>query len=99
MVLSNAYPYDLWDEHKVEDHLLAVPRRHTETFHELTTAEQNDLMQLVASYEAKHYNVYWRAASNSGKSVPHLHIHLIKVRGNRSRFRLYLKKPYISIGL
>ena len=96
-VLENKYPYSHWDSQAVEDHLMIVPKKHTDTLSDLDASEAVEYVQLVGSYESKGYSVYSRTASSKIKSVAHQHTHLIKTSEKISRFVLYSKKPYIRI--
>lgn len=65
-------------------HLLAIPKRHVESFLDLTAAEARDVQAMVTRgatvLRAKgidDYTILVRNGENSGKSVPHLHYHLI----------------------
>lgn len=94
-VANNLFPYSIWDGHEVEDHAMVIPKRHVEGIHELTEAEQCELIQTIASYEARGYSVYARAPINQQKTVPHQHTHLIKLCGKPKRLHIASKKPYI----
>lgn len=68
----------------VADQLLVIPKRHIENFSQLTLLEALDcfrLMRWVAArfYQNGHtgYNILLRDGEGVGKSIPHLHIHLI----------------------
>lgn len=96
VVIPNKYPYDIWEYRDVEDHLMIVPKRHAKSLHELTAAEQQDVMELMARYEQQGYDVYARATGSRTRSVPdHQHTHLIKTAGKPGRASLYIRKPYI----
>lgn len=65
-------------------HLLAIPKRHVESFLDLTVTETRDVQAMVTRgasvLRAKgidDYTILVRNGENSGKSVPHLHYHLI----------------------
>lgn len=65
-------------------HLLAIPKRHVESLSDLTAAETCDVQAMVAMgigvLAAKcieDYTVLARNGRASGKSVPHVHYHLI----------------------
>lgn len=65
-------------------HLLAIPKRHVESLSELTAAEMRDVQAMVAAgigvlaiKGIEDYTVLARNGRASGKSVPHLHYHLI----------------------
>lgn len=93
-VVKNLTQYDLWEFHKVEDHLMVVPKRHTETISELTSAERLAIMEKVAEYESKGYSVYARGVGFIKKSVKHQHTHLIKVNNKKPKFAIFIESPY-----
>jgi len=82
---------------EVTDHLMIVPKKHVESLHDLTSKEKIDIIDLIATYEKKGYNVYAREKGNATKSVPHQHTHLIKTKNKRASFVLYLRKPYFLL--
>lgn len=77
-VIRDAYPVS-------PGHTLIIPRRHIGSFFELTTAERDCLMDLLA--EARHqlanelspqgYNIGINDGPAAGQTIGHLHIHLI----------------------
>jgi len=98
--MKNKYPYDIWEMRNVVDHLLVTPKRHVKSLAELTKPEQQELMSLLAGYQAKDYNVYARADGSKQLTVPnHQHSHLIKTSHKQGIFSLILKKPYLLIKL
>jgi diadenosine tetraphosphate (Ap4A) HIT family hydrolase len=80
VVLRNLFPYALWDSAPVEEHLMVVPARHLLVFDEFTDQEASDYFAVLRRYEAAGYSVYTRAQSNLGRSVGHLHTHLLRTR-------------------
>lgn len=80
IVLRNLFPYAYWDNVPVDDHLMVVPARHVLTFDEFTPQEEADHFAVVRRYETAGYSVYTRAQGNRGRSVGHLHTHLILTR-------------------
>jgi diadenosine tetraphosphate (Ap4A) HIT family hydrolase len=73
-------------------HTLIIPKRHVESFFDVTDAERTDLMSLLA--EARDdldrelhpagYNIGINDGAAAGQTVPHLHIHLIpRYEGDR----------------
>jgi diadenosine tetraphosphate (Ap4A) HIT family hydrolase len=93
-VIKNIFPYSLWDNQKVADHLMIVPKKHTDTLADLTAAEASEYVKLLAEYEKNHYNVYARAPSSSIKTISHQHTHLIKPQGGARKFVFLLRKPF-----
>lgn len=94
MVVPNRYPYHFWEFMSVTDHLMAIPKRHVESLHELDKDEQSEIMGVFADYQARGYNIYAREAGSPAKSVPHQHTHMIKTNNVRARLYFYLRKPY-----
>ena len=65
-------------------HLLAIPERHVESYRDLTRAELRDAqavlamgVDVLAAKGIDDYTILVRNGANSGKSVKHLHYHLI----------------------
>lgn len=94
-IITNMFPYTSWDDQRVEDHLMIIPKKHTETLSDLTPEEANEYVHLLGSYEARGYNVYARAPQSTIKTVPHQHTHLIKPKGKRIKAMIYVDKPYV----
>lgn len=97
LVIKNIFPYQFWDFMKVTDHLMVVPKRHVESIHELKPAERLDLIDLLADFQSKGYNMYAREQGNVIKSVPHQHTHLIKCDSKTAKLFVYLRRPYMFI--
>lgn len=94
-VIENIFGYDVWEYKDVIDHLMAIPRRHVKNLDELNAQESREVMQLIAEYEKRGYNVYARGSDNAQKSVPlHQHTHLIKTAPNPGRGIFFWRKPY-----
>lgn len=93
-VIRNIHQYQYWEFMKVTDHLMIIPLKHVESLHDLDNKAKIDLIDLIAKYESKGYNVYAREKDNSVKSVPHQHTHLIKTENRKASFVLYSRKPY-----
>ena len=96
-VITNKFPYSLWDDQTVLDHLMIVPRQHTNTLSDLLPDEAQEYIQLVSSYEKNGYNVWARAPQSSMKSVIHQHTHLIKPGKKTLKIMLYIRKPYFRL--
>lgn len=66
-------------------HTLILPRRHVESFFEVTEAERNAMMALLDAAKAgldmafrpNGYNLGINDGQAAGQTVPHLHMHLI----------------------
>lgn len=94
-VARNIYPYNIWDDHEVSDHLMIVPRRHIVGIHEYSKAEKQEFADIVGEYEAKGYSLFARAPENKQKTIAHQHTHLIKLTGAPKNIQIGIKKPYI----
>jgi diadenosine tetraphosphate (Ap4A) HIT family hydrolase len=94
-VIPNRTFYDQWELRKVVDHAMIIPKRHVLSLSELSAEERLDIMNLVAEYEGKGYEIYARSPVSLSRSVPHQHTHLIKTEPKVGRGLFYLSKPYI----
>jgi len=93
-IIGNLFPYDLWDDREVAEHLLIVPKQHTESVHTFCAEQKAEYVDIIGEYEVQGYSIYARAPSNKAKTVPHQHTHLIKLRGDAKRIRIHNAKPY-----
>ena len=98
-VVRNIFAYSIWDGQKVVDHLMIIPKRHTDTLSDLNDQEALDNFKLTSTYESKGYNLYSRAPQSNTKTILHQHTHLIKTHGVIGKFLFLLKKPYVRISL
>jgi ATP adenylyltransferase len=96
-VIPNRVAYDMFEGRRVTDHLMVIPRRHTESIGDFTDDEKLDQMNIIADYEARGYNVYARAIDSSSRSVKHQHTHFIKLVGKKPQFIFYVAKPHLLI--
>lgn len=94
-ITPNRTFYDHWELRDVVDHLLVVPKRHVASLSQLDKVERAEIMDMLAEYEGKGYEVYARSPGSISRSVAHQHTHLIKTSGKARRGMLYLNKPYI----
>lgn len=76
-VVPNKFPYEVWDGSPVVDHQMVVPARHVLSLDEYTDREALDFFAVVRRYEAMGYSVYSRSPRNTGRSIKHVHTHLI----------------------
>ena len=65
-------------------HLLVTPERHIESFEELTAEEKNDIdemllqaIQFLKKIGHEDYSILLRNGKKTGKSIEHLHYHII----------------------
>lgn len=77
-VIKAKYPYELWEDMIVGEHLLAVPKRHVAGIEHLNEREGAGMVRLLGKYSLLGYSAYTRASNNIAKSVVHLHTHLLK---------------------
>lgn len=96
-VISNIFPYSLWDSQPVEDHLLLIPHIHTDTLADLPSEAAQEFVKVISSYESAGYSIYARAPGSTMKSLVHQHTHLIKTRSRNVRGVFYVRKPYIRL--
>lgn len=94
-MVHNLTYYDLWEARDVTEHLLVIPKRHAVSMAELSQAERLDIINIIAFYEAKGYNVYARGAMSPSKSVPHQHTHLIKTADRPAKAIVYVQRPLL----
>ncbi|GEL15276.1 HIT family protein [Pediococcus cellicola] len=96
-VMANNLCVAFWDSHPVsKGHLLIVPRRHVAQIWDVTEAERQALVQLVADakkhldkqFKPDGYNVAINSGAAAGQSVFHCHIHLIPRYWNQTTKRL-----------
>jgi diadenosine tetraphosphate (Ap4A) HIT family hydrolase len=96
-IITNIFPYSLWDGQKVISHLMITPKRHTDSLSNMKPDEKVEYVDLIEQYEYQGYNIYARAPSSSVKSIIHQHTHLIKTDGKTRRFVFLIRKPYFRI--
>ena len=96
-VIPNRVSYDMFEGRRVTDHLMVIPKRHSETISDFTDHEKLDQMAIMGDYEARGYNVYARGVASTSRSVAHQHTHLIKLVDKKPRFVLYTSKPYVLL--
>jgi diadenosine tetraphosphate (Ap4A) HIT family hydrolase len=98
-IIHNTFPYSSWDFMHTDDHLLIIPKKHTDKLADLNSQEALEFMNIIGSYESRGYNIYARAPQTAVKSVVHQHTHLIKPTPNKKphRFVLFVKRPYLRL--
>lgn len=77
-LLLNRFPYAIWENQVVEEHLMLVPRTHHESMSSMSAEEYADMVAMLREYEPNGYSIYTRGATNQGRSQVHLHTHLIR---------------------
>lgn len=97
LVVRNLFPYSIWDGQRVADHLLVIPKVHTDTLSALAPNQAQELVAIISEYEKQGYNVYARAPGSHMKSITHQHTHLIKTVGLPKKVVFLLRRPYVRI--
>ena len=95
-IIRNIFPYDFWDGQWVDDHLMVVPKQHTDTLKSLNPKQAVEYLKLISDYEGRGYNVYARAPGSLAKTIVHQHTHLIKGREHYRKFVLHVDRPYFT---
>lgn len=77
VAVRDAYPVS-------RGHTLILPKRHVESFFELSEAEREQVCEalkcakdLLADYKPDGFNIGINDGAAAGQTVPHLHVHLI----------------------
>jgi diadenosine tetraphosphate (Ap4A) HIT family hydrolase len=96
-IIDNIFPYTHWDGQGVLDHIIVVPKKHTDTLSDLSSYEAIEYVEIISSYENQGYSVYSRAKTSTRKTVVHQHTHLIKLDNQTKNIVLYVRKPYLRI--
>jgi diadenosine tetraphosphate (Ap4A) HIT family hydrolase len=93
-VIRNKFPYTIWDGQTVIDHLMIVPKTHTDTVADFSDDMIKDYFRIVKEYETQGYNTYARAPVSKIKSIGHQHTHLLKTQGRSKSFVLLIRRPF-----
>lgn len=93
-VIRNLFPYSIWDGQGVHDHLMIIPKAHTDKLGNMNEKAAIEYLQIIDRYESEGYNLYARAPASTVKSVVHQHTHLILLDGKERRFVFLLRKPF-----
>ena len=96
-VIHNLFPYAFWDDQRVTDHLLVVPKEHVESLASFDPGQAAEYLALISDYEANGYHVYARALKSISRSVAHQHTHLIKGEGKKLKVVLQVAKPHLLL--
>ena len=86
VVLESGLAYVRYDKFPVsEGHCLIIPKRHVETWFDMTKEEQKEVFELIdqvktlldEKYSPEGYNIGMNCGEVAGQTVPHAHIHVI----------------------
>ena len=86
VVLENALAYARYDDNALsQGHVLVIPRRHVQSFFDMTSEEQSAVLGLLNEaqrlIQRKHspdgYNIGANIGKAAGQSRMHVHVHLI----------------------
>ena len=90
IILENHLAYAIYDKYAVtEFHSLIIPKRHCDTYFDLTQAEINSINSLLHKLKGlldskdgsiKGYNIGINNGESAGQTIMHCHIHLIPRR-------------------
>ncbi len=94
-IVKNIFPYDLWENLEVLDHLMIVPKRHVDSLHHFTPTELEEYTMTLAKYDKQGYSTYGRTSKNVAKTIAHQHTHLLKLGDRPAKALFFLRKPYI----
>ena len=85
-ILESDLSYVKWDKFPVSlGHSLIIPKRHVETWFDLSPAEQVDALNLLTAiklriekeYSPSGYNIGINCGESAGQTVFHAHVHII----------------------
>ncbi|MGA8942499.1 MAG: HIT family protein [Thermoactinomyces sp.] len=85
-VLETRQAFAIFDRYPVsKGHLLIIPRRHIQTYFDLTSSEKKEIDQLIHSgkdlidkrFNPDGYNIGINNGEAAGQTIFHVHIHLI----------------------
>jgi diadenosine tetraphosphate (Ap4A) HIT family hydrolase len=89
-LIKNELAYASFDKFPVTKfHALIIPKRHIETFFELTPFEKNNCLDLLDQVKEKliqkdktisGFNVGFNSGKDAGQTIMHCHIHIIPRR-------------------
>ncbi|MBI4130935.1 MAG: HIT family protein [Nitrosarchaeum sp.] len=89
-LIKNESAYEIFDKFPVTKfHALIIPKRHVETFFELTLTEKNQCFDLLDEIKESliqkdktisGFNVGFNSGQDAGQTIMHCHIHIIPRR-------------------
>lgn len=96
-VVRNIFPYSVWDDQSVSDHLMLLPKLHIDSIAEFPPGATEEFMETISRYESEGYSIWARAPKSVNKSQIHQHTHLIKLNSRIIRALIHVKKPYFRL--
>lgn len=93
-IIKNIYPYHMWDLKQVEEHLMIVPKHHTEGFDGFKEESFEEYLKITTSYSNSGYDLFTRTTKSSRKTQPHFHTHLIRTSGSIRKKLYFEEDPY-----
>jgi diadenosine tetraphosphate (Ap4A) HIT family hydrolase len=96
VIFENDLAFAIPDKHPIRPgHTLIIPRRHVESFFELTTEEAVACFELARSvrdrlekeYAPGGYKIGINVGRGAGQSIMHAHIHVVPMGGGAPRGR------------
>ena len=76
LLIKNRFPYETWEDLRVTEHLMFIPKQHVKHINELSEDAKKELAKLITDAEANDYSIYHRSQGNPSRSMEHLHTHL-----------------------
>lgn len=95
--VKNIFPYSIWDENRVTEQTMVVPKRHVISLSDFTPAEAKEYFGLISKLEAEGNAIYSRSNIQATKSVPHQHTHAIKTDGKQIKSLYFKSAPHVLI--
>ena len=86
IIFESESTFSIYDKFPVNNgHVLIIPKRHCQSYFELTFQEQMDCLQVLnkskelvnRKYNPDAFNIGINVGEIAGQTVPHVHIHLI----------------------
>lgn len=93
-IIRNYLPYSIWEGQGVVDHLMIVPKEHTDSLGSLSKETAHEYIKLIDKFVPNGYNIYARASNSKTKSIFHQHTHLIKLDNKDRKIIILLRKPF-----
>lgn len=98
LVVKNSFPYSIWDGQSVKEHLMVVPRKHTDSLAGLSLQQSKEYLDILRKYEESGYNIYTRSLNSTTRSITHHHTHLIKTNHKTHKLLILARWPFYIRG-